>query len=568
MYTDIENFQYVIALLKEYNISHLVISAGNRHSSFVRSVECDDFFKCYSIVDERSAAFFALGLIMELRKPVAICCTSGTSVSNYLSGVSEAYYNSLPLVIISADRNPYYLNQQEEQCVPQVDALKSVCKKSVTLPIIKDDNDRWYCNNLINEALLELNHHGKGPVHINVPVEKKLFDFNTETLPQVRKIDRVMKDNEEMWEQKAKELQKMKRILVSYGQSIPADEKLTKNVELFAKKYNAAIMVDHLSNIDCYGAVYSYNATRVAYSKLVNEMVPDLVICVNGNVVEARGWLINCSGQFKFWNVLEDGHLSDPLRCLDTMFECDCDTFFEKMVQYAPEEDASNQYLQDWNEVEKSIKIPEFEYSDMYTVQQFVEKLPENSLLHLANSNSVRFPMHFEMDKSVKVYCNRGVNGIDGSMSTFVGQAYHHDGLCFLLIGDLSFFYDMNALWNRYAGKNLRIMLNNNSCGEIFYNNKLQDKETVGRHIAADHEASAKAWVESRGFKYLQATTKEEFDENLKIFFDENQEGPIFFEVLTDKYKNMAEFDKLYAANTEVSFKTAVKNKIKSIIGK
>lgn len=567
MYTDIENYQIVIALLKEYGIQNLVISAGNRHTPFVRSVERDSFFKCYSIVDERSAGFFAIGLIQELGEPVAISCTSGTSVSNYVSAVSEAFYNNLPLVVISSDRNQYYLNQQEEQMVPQHKTLESVCKKSVTLPIIKDENDSWHCVNLVNEALLALNYRGRGPVHINVPVEKKLFDFNTAKLPEVRKIDRVLVGDEAEWAKKAEQL-KRARILITYGQNAPASAEQQSLVEAFAKKYNAVFMTDHLSNLHCDGAVNAYNASRVRYSKLTGELVPDILICMGGNAVEIRGWLVNCAGKYEFWNVLETGNISDPFRCLTAVFECEPHTFLEKMLEYAPEKENDRKYYRQWSEVVDEITLPNFEYSDIYAVRELLSGLPKGALLHLANSNSVRFPQHFLIDPSVKVYCNRGANGIDGSMSTFIGQSCVHDGLCFLLIGDLSFFYDMNALWNKYVRKNVRILLNNNSCGEIFYMNKLQDKKLVGLHTAADHETSAQAWVESRGFKYLRAENKEQFDRALKEFVSEDSDGPIFLEVMTDKKKNSEEMERFMSANTAKSFKSSVKGAIKNMIGR
>ncbi len=568
MYTDIKSIQILISLLKKYEIRHLVLSAGTRHTPFVRSVESDPFFDCYSVVDERSASFFAIGLIEELNTPVAICCTSGTALSNYVSGVSEAFYANLPLLVLSADRNPYYLNQQEEQMVPQIDILKSICKKSVMLPIVKDLNDEWYCSRIINDALLELDHHGRGPVHIDIPVEKGLFDFNTVTLPETVKIDRVMPSEEDKWQEASKRLLSAKKILISYGQTSPVSQENKKIIERFAEKYGAVIMVDHLANLNCYGTVNAYSVTRTKYSKMVKDMVPDILICMNGSAVEIRGWLINCAGQYEFWNVLESGEISDPFRCLNKVFECDAYEFFNKMLDLAPESNKSNEYYTAWKSLENSIIIPDFEYSDIYTVKELIENIPRNSVLHLANSNSVRFPQHFELDSSVKVYCNRGASGIDGSMSSFIGQSYLHKGLCFLLIGDLSFFYDMNALWNKYVGNNVRIMLNNNSCGEIFYNNKNQDITTVGRHIAADHNTSAKAWVEARGFKYLKAESKEDFDKNLNEFLNIECNAPIFFEVFTDKYVNIAQMDKFVALNTEKTFKSSVKGVIKTVLGK
>lgn len=568
MLTEVKSYQIVIQLLKKYEIKHLVISPGNRNTPFVRSVENDPDFICYSVVDERSASFFALGLIKELKKPVVISCTSGTSVCNYVSGVSEAFYANLPLLIIASDRNRNYLNQQEEQMVPQPEILSSVCKHSVVLPMIKDSKSIWYCTHLVNEAFLELDYHGTGPVFIDVPVEEHIFDFTNKEIPNVRKIDRILVGEDIKWADKAKELYEAKRILISYGQSGPLTDDEEKIIEEFAKRYDVAIMVDHLSNLHCNNVVYSYNATRFFYSKITTDFVPDLVISVGGNAIETRGWLSNYSGIYKFWNISESGKLSDPFRCLNVMYECSPMEFFRIMLENAPKQNKNTGYFKAWNTLIELVKYPELKYSDIYAVEQFMKAIPPHSLLHLGNSNSARLPQHYELNKTVTVECNRGTNGIDGSMSTFIGQAFQHKGLCFLLIGDLSFFYDMNGLWNRYIGKNIRILLNNNECGELFYTNKHQDSKSVGMHIAADHNARAQAWVESRGFTYFSSTNKTEFDSNLKKFMDPESEGPLFFEVFTDKFINIKEIETFVKINTSTTTVGKMKNVVKTIIGK
>ena len=188
MYTIHKNVQVILALLKKYNIHNLVISAGTRHIPLVFSAENDDFFNCYSIVDERSAGFFALGLIQSTQEPACIICTSGTAACNYVSAVNEAYYQHLPLVVLTSDRNRYYLNQQEDQCIPQLNLFKDVARKIVDLPIVRDNKDFLYCQRLVNEALLELDHKEKGPVHINFqiddnyPVELGTFRFELKEL--------------------------------------------------------------------------------------------------------------------------------------------------------------------------------------------------------------------------------------------------------------------------------------------------------------------------------------------------------------------------------------------------
>ncbi len=567
MYSDIKSVQIIVALLKKYNIKHIVISPGNRHSSFVRSVEGDDFFTCYSVVDERSAGFFAIGLIKELRVPVAISCTSGTAVSNYISPMSEAFYSKLPLIAITADRNPYYMYQKEEQMVPQVNIFREICKKAVTLPIVKDQKDFWYAGRLVNEALLDIERFGDGPVHINYPIEDGLFDFNTETLPEVTKIDIISKTDESLWEQRAKQLSEAKRILVLYGQAFPLNAEEEQVIESFAKKYGAVFLVDHLANLKCYGTLQGYTPVKQFRYEVVKKLLPEIVISVNGNSIEVFDWLKSHGGKASYWNIDKSGKIADPYRTLNTVFECSEMEFFEKMCEYKAD-DSNSTYYNEWKALESKVKIPDYDYSDIYAVQKFMELIPENSLLNLANSNTVRFAQMFPLKKSVEVHCNRGVNGIDGSMSSFIGQSCVHNGLSFLIIGDLSFFYDMNCLWSRYIGNNIRIMLNNNGCGEIFYTNSKQDKATVGKHIAADNSATAKGWAESQGFLYLSSHTKEEFDKNLAVFLDDKTDMPVIFEVFTDKNANQNELTKYKKANEIMTAEKYVKNVIKSVIRK
>ena len=223
MYTCLKNVQILISLLKQYGIRHIVISAGTRHTPLVHSVEQDPFFKTYSVVDERSASFFAIGMIEYLHEPVAVCCTSGSAAANYVSAANEAFYQELPLLLLTADRNHYYQFQQEEQMIPQEGLYAAVCKKVVTLNHVRDEKDAWYCARLCNEALMELFDGKRGPVHIgfvvenDYPVRQGIVRFNTETLPAVRKTERLtLESSPEEWKRWAERLRRSK-VLIIYG---------------------------------------------------------------------------------------------------------------------------------------------------------------------------------------------------------------------------------------------------------------------------------------------------------------------------------------------------------------
>ena len=575
MYSNLKNVQIIVAMLKKKNIRNVVISPGNSHNAIVRSMEEDGFFKTYNIVDERSAAFFALGLIQELREPVAICCTAGTAATNYMTGVTEAYRRKMPLVVITADKNPYYLGQLEDQMIDQVNLFKTNTKYSTTLPIIRNEKDEWYCQRIINEALLEINHHGIGPVHINVPIEEGMLaingDFSTNELPQVNIIERIdYKTNEDIIKKKFESL-KNKKVLIIYGQDNNIPDNRIKSLEKIFNNYNCIISVDKLSNLHCKGAMETSKAGLVAkMSGNFSELVPDVVITLAGNAVwDGKFSLKGHKNKFESWLVNEDGKIQDYYKNLTTVFELTIDEFLVMMSKYNV--DSSKSYYQLWKNKTDEFTIPEFEYSNLYTVKKLMEHLPKDSNLNLANSTTIRIAQYFDLDDSIEIYCNRGVNGIDGCMSTFIGQAAVNKKLNFLIIGDLTFFYDMNALWNRYVGKNVRIMLNNNSGAVLFhFNQGLKNFPTLNENVAADHNATARGWAESRGFKYLYSTNKEEFDKNLEEFLNPNSGKPIILEVFTKKEEDARLQHEFYDYNLSESdkIKRGIKNVIKRAIGR
>ncbi len=548
MYSSLKNVQVLVALLKKYDIKHIVISAGTRHTPLVYSVEHDPFFKTYSVVDERSASFFALGMIEELREPVAVCCTSGTAAANYVSAANEAFYQQLPLLLLTADRNHYYMFQQEEQMIPQEGLYSSVCKKVVTLPHVRDEKDFWYCSRICNEALMELRHGEDGPVHINFivendyPILQGIVRFKEDTLPDVRKIERLtLEDSEDVWKQKANILKNAK-ILIVYGQHSPLDEDEIKVIETFAQKYNCVFSVDLLSNLHTSYTMPTYIMSRTLSKNEMKELCPDILITMNANsVTEIKNRMAQFTMQFEHWHVSAKGEVSDPFKCLPDVVECSPQTFFSKFAALAEGTLEHHTYYEMWKAFYEqigengSVNNELMSYSSMYATQQYLKNIPEGALLHIANSNSIRLANYFDVNKSVVIYGNRGAHGIDGSMSAFIGQAHVSQKLSFLLIGDLSFFYDMNALWNQYVGNNIRILVCNNSGGAIFhtYPNTV-NVPTLDDHIAAAHQTSVKEWAVSRGFSYLTADDKDSLDEALPKLLKTQSDCPIILEVFTD----------------------------------
>jgi 2-succinyl-5-enolpyruvyl-6-hydroxy-3-cyclohexene-1-carboxylate synthase len=267
-----------------------------------------------------------------------------------------------------------------------------------------------------------------------------------------------------------------------------------------------------------------------------SQYAPELVISVGGNYVsQIKGLLKGCTQDFEHWTINEEGVVVDQFKMLTKIFECSEIEFFRYFSQQNEEERSENEYLKLWNDKINSMPQPQFTYSSNYAMQEFLKVVPKNSLIHYGNGVSAHISQYFPVDSSLEHYCHTGTTTIDGSVSTFIGQSSATERLAFLFVGDLSFFYDMNGIWNRYVKNNVRILIYNNEGGETFHWNAAKDIDTLPQHISAEHFASAKGWVESRGFKYLSSHNQEEFDDELPEFMVSESNQPIVFEVFTKK---------------------------------
>lgn len=535
MYTNHKSALYVVAMLKKRGIRNIVVSPGNSHNPLVRSVDEDPFFHTYCITDERSAAFFAIGVAQSIQAPVAIMCTSGTAVCNYISGVTEAYRRNIPLIVITADKHPYFRNQLEDQMINQPPLFKDITKYAVSLPEIVDEKDDWYCRRLLNEAFLEMNHHGTGPIHINVPISYGMFaignDFTTPELPVLNRIDRLdAQTSSSTWDQIFATL-KGKRILFLCGQDITFNQEELELLDTVSKGFNCILGKDPLSNLHLERTIALERVLHKA-----QQIKPDVVITLNGSTAASIKYQFKITGYtFEHWLVHEQGTVADPYRKLRYVIESDTVGFLRIMAHYA-QPDTAPDYFECCKEIENEFQLPDLPYSQAFAMQQFLKTLPADCILHLGNSSTIRLAQFFTFHPQTQIFCNRGVNGIDGCMSSFIGHAASTDKTCFLLIGDLTFFYDMNALWNRYVGRNVRILLFNNGGAALFhYNQGTTNFPTLNENVAAEHATSAKGWVESIGCKYLSASNEQELLTALETFTSPDSDKPIILEVFTQK---------------------------------
>lgn len=570
MYTNHKSALYVITMLKQRGISNIIVSPGNSHNPLVRSVDEDPFFKTYCITDERSAAFFAIGVAQSIQAPVAIMCTSGTAACNYISGVTEAYRRNIPLVVITADKHPYFLNQLEDQMINQPSLFTDITKYAVTLPEIADEKDDWYCRRLLNEAFLEMNHHGTGPIHINVPISYGMFaigsDFTTPELPVLNRIDRLdAQTASSTWDQIFATV-KSKRILFLCGQDITFNQEELELLDTVSKGFNCILGKDPLSNLHLERSIALERVLPKA-----QQIKPDVVITLNGSTAASIKYQFKITGYtFEHWLVHEQGTVADPYRKLRYVIESDTVGFLRIMARYA-QPDTPSDYFKCCKEIENEFQLPELPYSQAFAMQQFLKKVPADCILHLGNSSTIRLAQFFPFHPQTRIFCNRGVNGIDGCMSSFIGHAASTEKLCFLLIGDLTFFYDMNALWNRYVGKNVRIILFNNGGAALFhYNQGTRNFPTLNENVAAEHAATAKGWVESAGCQYLSAANEQELQTAMENFIAPDSDKPIVLEVFTQKEKDAAIWHSISDAQPHDEHQPhhgfGIKTKIKNII--
>lgn len=570
MYTEVKSYQLIISLLKQYGVKHCVLSAGSRNVPFVHSVEKDDYFKCYSVVDERSAGYFALGLAQELNEPVVISCTSSTATCNYWPAVAEAYYQGVPLIVLTSDRDPRMLGQWEDQMIDQVGMYDRHVKKSVNLPIVNNKNDEIFCVRLLNEALLELNHNGKtGPIHINVPTDTYNRTFNVSNLPIAKKINRIEIDNISLWDEMVEKLKKAQRIMVICGQKNQVSDKLKKGLEDFFKKYNSIIVVDYMSNVDIENSFNSvaFMDTNFINSDITNKVLPDIVISYGGQIFSSiKAELKNNCGKFEHWLINESGEIIDPFKSITNVFECKPELFFEKFNQNNLSKNNMN-YYNIFKENSDKVVFPEIPYSHVYAIKNVVEKIKSNSILHLSINDSIRITNFFKINEKINTYANIGTHGIDGCLSSFLGQAVASPSKdAFLIIGDLAFFYDMNALRINSIPKKVHILLINNHGGSEFYYNHIWQDKYSDLHTSARHNVTAEGWVKSNSIKYITANDKESFDKNLDTFI--NSEEPILFEVFTEMKTDADTIHDILKYNRPKSLKSEVMRSAKEIVKK
>lgn len=572
MYTNIKGVQILIDLMKQYNIRHIVISPGTRNTPLAHCVEEDEFFECYSIVDERSAGYFALGIAEELGVPVCVSCTAATATCNYFPAIKEAYERNIQLIALTADQDRYEMFHMEDQCINQVDMFQGYVKYAVDVPKVTNETEYWYFNRCINEAFLELSHKNKGPIQINYHMSytlERLAEFDVETLPVTRKISRYNENTD--WKKMAQIISEKKKILVVAGSDYIESELLKESVRFFTESTNAVVLADTFSNVFDEKSKYvikPLSIGEVIRNHEINVLKPDMIISFGNIYYSPMKFFVkkfSKDKEIEHWEVSVDGKVNDGFRCLTKVFECRPEKFFEYVTKYIDNGNNDEKYYNIWKKRLDDIKFPDLKFTHFEVIKRFCSKIPENSNLHTSVLDAIRLSNYVSMNPKVKCFANIGADGIDGALSTFLGQARYDENLSFLLIGDLSLLYDMNALLGE-IGNNVRILVINNYAGSEFHKNfGLEKIPTLNKHIAAGHSVKIEQCVDIVGADYMWADSEEKLEKAFEKFIMPSDK-PIVLEVFTDAATDADVLKEYWKINRNV--KKDVKYYMKKVIGK
>lgn len=538
MFCDKENINILTALLIAHGVKKAVVCPGSRNAAIVHNLNESGLIACYPVTDERSAGFYALGLSLADNAPVVACVTSGTALLNVAPAVAEATYRHHGLIVVSADRPQAWIGQLDGQTMSQQGAFGSFVGKSVTLPEPHDDIERWHCERLVNETLLSVKGHGCMSVHINVPVSEPLFSFTNELLPSVKAIEciRPLAEALTFYKKVIDRFLDAKRPMVVVGQISKCSKHIDNDLRLMSK--NAVVLSECLSS--------AYTEPFDMALKLIGDderYLPDFILYFGDTLVSKRvKRFLRRAKNAECWAVSPDGEVHDVFMNLAGVLEGNAEMVMPLMADpighLAKNADAL-EYVALWREqvskVAAEMHCYEPRFSQMAAVREFEMSLDDMDYgfhVHYANSMSVRLACLYA---GHYVWCNRGINGIEGSLSTAAGFSLATSDMVFCVIGDLSFFYDSNALWNQNIRGNLRVLLLNNGGGGIFASlNGLQDSPAYTSMVAARHKTTAKGLCESYDVGYLSARTMDELRIGLATLMTAETKRPMVLEVFTD----------------------------------
>lgn len=541
--SDKKGVQYIVASLAGLGIDRVVICPGSRNAPLTISFNRHPAFDCISVRDERSAAFIALGMAIELKKPVAVVCTSGSAAINFAPAIAEAFYQRIPLIILTADRPKAWTDQGDGQTINQTEVFRNFIRKSYELNgDAQHPDELWTIQRSVSEGFAIAMQHNRGPVHFNIPVSEPLYGIQdrVDAQPRIHRSESFDCSLPEGSKQHFRRLfSESKNVLILAGQMYP-NALLQQQLADIAQLPNVVVLTETTSNLrhpsfieNIDRCITSIDASQEAV------FAPDLLITIGAAVVSKRiKSFLRKNKPRHHWNIDAFDSSMDTYQSLTTAIAMNAHDFFSQ-TKFS-EGNTSSTYAADWHQmsVEKqqlhNAFLERSAFSDLKAFQSIFEKIPESYAIHLSNSSPIRYAQLFTAKAGWEFYCNRGTSGIDGCTSTAVGAALGAPHKNFLLItGDVAFAYDINGLWNELPLSNLKIIMINNQGGNIF--RLIPGPDTVAERetfFETKMTSDASRLADHFNWKYLTASNSEALRDALSNLF--NTDGRAMLEVFTD----------------------------------
>ena len=532
MYPKKELAQIIIAACRQFEIQTVVISPGSRNAPLTIGFSNHKDFETLSIVDERCAAFFALGIAQQTLKPVALVCTSGSALLNYYPAIAEAYYSQIPLVVISADRPAHLIDIGDGQTIRQENVFQNHILYSANLKEFDAENSV----KALSKAF-SLLRQVKGPIHINAPFNEPLYE-TVATMNDFRFIaeESDLQDTID-YENLASQWNSAKKKMILVGVHSP-NAALEILLDKVADDPSVLVFTETTSNL--YNKRFVNSIDNLIFNLTEDEFTslqPDILLTFGGMIVskKIKKFLRDYSPK-EHWHVNEL-RAFDTYQVLSKHLKIDSHSFFKHFCELVDYDNKST-YESTWTHYKQRIRekhnhyIKTAPYSDLKVFEQVLKVIPDFSEVQFSNSAIIRYSQLFEMNSTITVFCNRGTSGIDGSTSTALGAAYATQKPTTLITGDLSFFYDSNALWNNYIPSDVRIVIINNSGGGIFKIIPGPKKSTALKYFETPHCLTAEHLCVMFGFEYSTAHNLKSLKEEVVGFYDKSDK-PKVLEVFT-----------------------------------
>ena len=525
----------------QHGVRKVVIAPGSRNAPLIFAFTAQPGMECLSITDERSAAYFALGMAQQSGEAVALVCTSGTAVLNFAPAIAEACYQNLPLLVFTADRPAELIDQADGQTLRQTNIFANYIKASFELPVeTVIDAELHFSDRQVSQAIDTAVSYPQGPVHINVPLREPIYTAIPEHHSNP-KIIKTLSASQKLNDESLKTLQnswlKYKRKLVIFG-VFPKNECLSELARRLANEPDVVVVAENLSNIAAEKVITQPESlfSRINSKEKIDNFVPELVVTIGHSVIcKQLKIFLRSHRPAEQWQIESSMPYIDTYKSLTTVIPGLATEVLNKMPFTTTESEFSASYqteIKQINQLHDEFVKNAF-ISDMAVTIELLSQIPADTVLHLANSTAVRWTQLFPARTDLTYICNRGTSGIDGSMSTAAGYAYASKQSTVFLTGDLSFIYDSNALWNNYIGNNLKIIVMNNNGGNIF--RFIGDKQLMEKNLdffTTPHHARIKPLVEAYGLDYLACNKTEDLTASINTLL--NASKATVLEISTD----------------------------------